>query len=222
MAAPVWARMMLRVYQKRPMPPPWPRPAGIIEGMVDPASGMLLASGCRPWSGTAYRELFVRGTAPLTVCPSQGEAMLLDPMALPPLPDLEEGMETGVPRRGDRPRADGGAAAGGDGAGRRRGDARRARSPDASPTPAPPLSYAPSSPARPQPAPPNAARRSAPEARAGATVPRPARAPAAPDDSSPTASRRPASRQQRRGQRGRAPRRCTARPRRRSPATTRP
>jgi len=96
-AAPVWARMMLRVYQRRKMPPPWPRPTGVIEGMVDPASGMLLAAGCRPWSGTAYRELFVRGTAPVTVCPTQGEVMALDPIELPPLPDLEEGMETGVP-----------------------------------------------------------------------------------------------------------------------------
>lgn len=97
MAAPVWARMMLRLYQKRKMPPAWTRPAGVLEGMVDPTTGMLLASGCRPWSGTAYREIFVRGRAPSTVCPSQGEATLVDTMALPPLPDLEEGMETGVP-----------------------------------------------------------------------------------------------------------------------------
>jgi penicillin-binding protein 1A len=149
-AAPVWARLMLRVYQKRPTPALWPRPSGIIEGMVDPGSGMLLASGCRPWAGTAYRELFVRGSAPVTVCPSQGEAMLMDPMQLPPLPDLEEGMETGVPLEeidlgttvdampmdpGPSPPVEGPAPV------------------DAPPSEAPPLSYAPSSPRPPSPAP---------------------------------------------------------------------
>jgi penicillin-binding protein 1A len=96
-AAPVWARMMLRLYQKRPMPQAWARPASVIEGMVDPSSGLLLASGCRPVGGQAYRELFIRNNAPTTACPSQGDAMLIDPMMLPPLPDIEEGMETGVP-----------------------------------------------------------------------------------------------------------------------------
>ena len=96
-AAPVWARMMLRMYQKRAVPAEWSRPSGVIEGMVDPASGMLLASGCRPLGGTAYREVFVRGSAPQTVCPSQGQPITLDPWELPPLPGLEEGVETGVP-----------------------------------------------------------------------------------------------------------------------------
>lgn len=97
-AAPVWARMMMRVYQKRKLPGEWARPAGVVEGMVDPASGMLLAQGCRPWEGTAYREVFVRGSAPQTVCPSQGQPVALDPWELPPLPDFEEGLETGVPQ----------------------------------------------------------------------------------------------------------------------------
>jgi penicillin-binding protein 1A len=148
-AAPVWARIMLRAYQKRPMPPPWPRPAGIIEGMVDPASGMLLAYGCRPWSGTAHRELFARGTAPLTVCPSQGEVTMLDPIELPPLPDLEEGLETGVPveeleAEEAPPPAETEPVP--------PAETSASPSPDASPTPAPPMGYAPSSP-RPSPTP---------------------------------------------------------------------
>jgi penicillin-binding protein 1A len=96
-AAPVWARTMMRLYQRRSRPGGWAKPADVIEGFVDPASGMLLASGCRPWAGTAYRELFVRGNAPTTVCPSRGEVSALEPWELPPLPDIEEGMETGVP-----------------------------------------------------------------------------------------------------------------------------
>ena len=148
-AAPVWARMMLRVYQERKTPGAWTRPAGVIEGMVDPASGMLLASGCRPWSGTAYRELFVRGSAPATVCPSRGEALLVDTMALPPLPDLEEGLETGVPLEEVDP---------GDPMTPEAESAPPPEEPvsppaEVAPPAAPPLSYAPLSPRPPSPAP---------------------------------------------------------------------
>jgi penicillin-binding protein 1A len=156
-AAPVWARLMSRVYQKRAMPPPWPRPAGVIEGMLDPASGMLLAAGCRPVSGNAYREIFVQGTAPVAVCPSKGEAMLVDTMALPPLPDLEEGMETGVPDEelNLEPAADAlpaeWAPASPSAEAPASTEAPASPPTEASPTPAPPLSYAPASPRPPSP-----------------------------------------------------------------------
>jgi hypothetical protein len=68
-----------------------------VEGLVDPQTGLLLASGCAPWSGVAYKELFVQGAVPVTVCPSQGPIMTAENLPLPPLPDYEEGMETGVP-----------------------------------------------------------------------------------------------------------------------------
>ena len=97
LAAPVWARLMTRLYAGRKPPSPWPMPAGVVEGMVDPQTGLLLASGCAPWSGVAYKELFVHGAVPVTVCPSQGPIMTAEMLPLPPLPDYEEGMETGVP-----------------------------------------------------------------------------------------------------------------------------
>jgi penicillin-binding protein 1A len=100
LAAPVWARLMTRFYAGRQPPPPWPMPAGVVEGMVDPQTGLLLASGCAPWSGVAYKELFVHGAVPVTVCPSQGPIMTAENLPLPPLPDYEEGMETGVPLGG--------------------------------------------------------------------------------------------------------------------------
>lgn len=97
LAAPVWARLMSRIYAGRKTPASWPMPAGVVEGMVDPETGLLLASGCAPWSGVAYKELFVQGSVPVSVCPSQGPIMTADMLPLPPLPDYEEGMETGVP-----------------------------------------------------------------------------------------------------------------------------
>jgi penicillin-binding protein 1A len=97
LAAPVWARLMTRIYAGRKTPAGWPMPAGVVEGMVDPQTGLLLSSGCAPWSGVPYKELFVQGAVPVTVCPSQGPIMTAEMLPLPPLPDYEEGMETGVP-----------------------------------------------------------------------------------------------------------------------------
>jgi penicillin-binding protein 1A len=97
LAAPVWARLMLRLYAGRPQPAPWPMPAGVVEGIVDPGTGLLLASGCKPWSGVPYKELFIHGGVPMTVCPSQGPIMTADMLPIPALPDYEEGMQTGVP-----------------------------------------------------------------------------------------------------------------------------
>jgi penicillin-binding protein 1A len=99
LAAPVWARLMTRIYAGRKVPAGWPMPAGVVEGLVDPQTGLLLASGCAPWSGAPYKELFVQGAVPVTVCPSQGPIMTADMLPLPPLPlpDYEDGMETGVP-----------------------------------------------------------------------------------------------------------------------------
>jgi penicillin-binding protein 1A len=97
LAAPAWARMMSRVYSGRKAPAAWPRPAGVVEGMVDPETGLLLAPGCRPWSGVAYKEVFVQGAVPAAVCPSQGPIMTAEMLPLPELFDYEEGMQTGVP-----------------------------------------------------------------------------------------------------------------------------
>ncbi len=94
LAAPVWARLMTRIYAGRKPPAPWPMPGGVVEGMVDPQTGLLLASGCAPLSGVAYKELFVQGAVPVTVCPSQGPILTAEMLPLPPLPDYEEGMET--------------------------------------------------------------------------------------------------------------------------------
>ena len=101
---------MTHIYAGR-KPRGWPMPAGVLEGMVDPQTGLLLASGCAPWSGVAYKELFVQGAVPVTVCPSQGPIMTAEMLPLPARPDYEEGMETGVPlEEVPKPRTPGGEA----------------------------------------------------------------------------------------------------------------
>ena len=96
LAAPVWARMMMQLPPSR-MTPDWPRPADVLEGRVDPATGLLVASGCPPWEGFARRELFLRALTPVSACPSPGQSPYLD-VSLDGEPlDEEEGLQTGLP-----------------------------------------------------------------------------------------------------------------------------
>jgi penicillin-binding protein 1A len=97
LAAPVWARLMLRLAPTQGSGPDWPRPADVLEGRVDPASGLLLAPGCRSWDGYARRELYLRGFAPVSTCPSQGESEYMNVSMSPEELDYEEGLETGLP-----------------------------------------------------------------------------------------------------------------------------
>jgi len=75
LAAPVWGRTMNRVAQGRPAPPEWRAPADVVARQVDPASGLLLASGCEPFGAAPAEEVFLLGTEPRTVCPSAGFAI---------------------------------------------------------------------------------------------------------------------------------------------------
>jgi penicillin-binding protein 1A len=71
LAAPAWARMMKRVYTKRPAPAAWRAPRSVFAAEVDAQTGAPLADGCDAWDGS-YRELFLRGKAPAAVCPESG------------------------------------------------------------------------------------------------------------------------------------------------------
>jgi len=67
--APVWGRMMGRIYRDRGAPVSWVRPAGVVERRVDPPTGLLLHEGCRPRRGAPTTELFIEGTEPPATCP---------------------------------------------------------------------------------------------------------------------------------------------------------
>ena len=71
LAAPVWGRMLARVYQGRPVPGPWRSPAGVIPHWVDPPTGLVISDGCAPQRGFAAKELFLKGKEPLSYCPGQ-------------------------------------------------------------------------------------------------------------------------------------------------------
>ncbi len=64
LAAPAWTAFMNEVYRRKPAPPDWPRPEGIVVRQIDPVSGMLAGPGC---SGSVT-EFFIIGTDPTQPC----------------------------------------------------------------------------------------------------------------------------------------------------------
>lgn len=73
LAAPVWGRIVQRVYQGgRKRPEPWKAPQGVVSRRVDPQSGLILEDGCAPRNGRPAREeLFVEGIEPASYCPGK-------------------------------------------------------------------------------------------------------------------------------------------------------
>ncbi|HVR70955.1 MAG TPA: PBP1A family penicillin-binding protein [Vicinamibacteria bacterium] len=90
LAAPVWGRVMARYHAGRSLPPRWSPPSGVFQAAVDPATGFILAEGCQPQSGPSYREYFLRGMSPPSVCPSRGAPVEMMADLEWPLPDDEE------------------------------------------------------------------------------------------------------------------------------------
>ena len=64
LAAPAWTAFMREVYRRKPAPPDWPRPEGIVVRDIDPVSGMLAGPGC----AATVTEYFIAGTDPTQTC----------------------------------------------------------------------------------------------------------------------------------------------------------
>jgi penicillin-binding protein 1A len=67
LAAPAWTAFMREVYQRKPAPPDWPRPPGILSMTIDPATGLRAGPNC--WSDSLRVEFFLVGTEPTMECP---------------------------------------------------------------------------------------------------------------------------------------------------------
>ncbi|HJR62946.1 MAG TPA: PBP1A family penicillin-binding protein [Gemmatimonadaceae bacterium] len=66
LAAPAWTAFMTEVYQRRPAPPDWPRPEGLIMMQVDRTTGLLANPFC-PLEDIVS-EYFIVGTEPIQEC----------------------------------------------------------------------------------------------------------------------------------------------------------
>ena len=72
LAAPVWGRMAAAAERGEPVAA-WPRPEGVVERRVDPATGVPLREGCAPRGRRPVRELFLAGEMPEPRCPGEDE-----------------------------------------------------------------------------------------------------------------------------------------------------
>jgi penicillin-binding protein 1A len=83
LAAPAWTAFMKEVYLRKPAPPDWPRPAGVVTRSVDLLGNTVWVPGC---PGVEATEVFIAGTEPTIPCslmsglsPDTGFAPLIPP-----------------------------------------------------------------------------------------------------------------------------------------------
>lgn len=72
-SAPVFGRIMRRIYQKRELPAGWTAPGNVVTRLVDPESGLVLEDGCYPDYGNPLQEVFLADFEPETICPRHGD-----------------------------------------------------------------------------------------------------------------------------------------------------
>ncbi len=65
LAAPAWAAFMTEVYRRKPPPPDWPRPDGVVVREIDALTGRLVTNAC---TANLVMEYFVAGTEPTHTC----------------------------------------------------------------------------------------------------------------------------------------------------------
>jgi penicillin-binding protein 1A len=68
LAAPVWGRIMKRIYADRPTPAAWTPPPGVETAQVELGTGRVVDAQC-PAAGPTYTEYFVRSAPPALCTP---------------------------------------------------------------------------------------------------------------------------------------------------------
>jgi penicillin-binding protein 1A len=89
LAAPAWTTFMTEVYRRKPAPPDWPKPDGIITREIDRTNGLLKNPFCPP--DVVYTEYFIPGTEPVRECD------LHSPFGIPADSTGAGGLITGAP-----------------------------------------------------------------------------------------------------------------------------
>ncbi len=66
LAGPAWTAFMTEVYRRKPPPPDWPRPDGLIAREIDRTTGMLRNPYCP--TAVVSTEWYIPGTEPVEQC----------------------------------------------------------------------------------------------------------------------------------------------------------
>jgi penicillin-binding protein 1A len=70
LVAPAWTAFMSEIYQRRPSPPDWPRPEGLVTREIDRTDGMLRNPFCP--DSVVINEFYIEGTEPVQECNVHG------------------------------------------------------------------------------------------------------------------------------------------------------
>jgi penicillin-binding protein 1A len=70
LVAPAWTAYMSEIYQRRPAPPDWPRPEGLVTREIDRTDGMLRSPFCP--DSLVISEFYIEGTEPVQECNIHG------------------------------------------------------------------------------------------------------------------------------------------------------
>lgn len=114
LAAPIWGRLMTRVYRERTVPEEWRPPETVVVRRIDPTTGRILAEGCWPQYGDAARELFIEGLSHEPACPRRNFlggwiSSILDALGIGDdgqRPDSADSRGSGGPASTEDPRAE--------------------------------------------------------------------------------------------------------------------
>jgi len=83
LAAPAWTAFMTEAYRRKPAPPDWPRPAGLVTRTIDLLSNTIWTRDC---PGIEATETFVAGTEPTISCVLQpGMSVDTSHVRIPPV-----------------------------------------------------------------------------------------------------------------------------------------
>jgi penicillin-binding protein 1A len=66
LAAPAWTAFMTEVYRRKPTPPDWPMPSGIVERQVVAGTNKLYVPEC--YGAPAISDIFIAGLEPVETC----------------------------------------------------------------------------------------------------------------------------------------------------------
>jgi penicillin-binding protein 1A len=96
LVAPLWGRLMSRIYASRPQPGPWPMPEGVQVVQVDRTTNYVINESC-PDGRPTYREYFAQAEPPRPPCPVQNVAApTMVKRAQPETPRVEPGTGSGA------------------------------------------------------------------------------------------------------------------------------
>ncbi len=75
LASPAWSAFMMDVYQRKPQPPDWPRPEGVVVREIDSRTGRLANRSCLE---SVVTEFFIQGHEPTLSCSDRFGRVTMD------------------------------------------------------------------------------------------------------------------------------------------------